>query len=310
MGQDIDINDVPSDFQEVVVEESKLSEIIGSKPKTETDVKKPDEKNPNPDEKPAEVVTDPENPDEKKPEDIKPEDNPDGKPKPVTLKPEDVKIEVDGKSYGYNDLVEAVKGNLRMQDYTKKTMDLADERKAVQNIVDFLNVLKDNKDVISTLQETVEDELGKDAAKAFEKIVNRELWDNPYESDLNTARARIDELEGEKQLDKEAKDLQKVNKLTDEQTSEVINFAIKKFEENGIALSLADAFKLMDYDNVQKSVKDAEQKAKDAAEKNNKKKPPVPTLSTKTQGPRKIENQENSFENISVDHFKNVLNKR
>lgn len=312
MGKDADGNIVGLD--EVEITDDDFTDLTS--PKTTA----PPEPKPKPGDPPADVPKDGEPKPDKLPAEPKPSDLPADLPKPgdplVDVPsngdpkkddlPADKPIVIDGKNYSAAEISESLLGSMRLQDYTKKTMELADDRKSIQNVHDFLSMIKDKG---AAVMEVIEDELGKDAAKAFEKMIDKDLWDNPFESELNTRQARIDELEGQMTLEKEAKDLKSTEKLSDKKVQEVLDFAIQKFDETGVAHSLSDAYRLMNYDDVQAKAAEAVKAAEDAKkDKDKPPKPEVPPLANKKTGSRDLNLKTNkSYEDISVDDFNNVI---
>lgn len=205
---------------------------------------------------------------------------------------EEKKVVIDGDEYTPEDLKELLLGNLRQQDYTKKTQEVAEQRKSIEPFLDFIEKIKDKSELVSDLKDLIGEEIDEDTANLIDKVIEADTGINPYKTELDDSITRLEEIESTLSLDNEKTQLMKDFSLKEDEADAVIAFAIKKFEEDGIALPLSAAHKQMDYDNMKKKVS---QKAK----------PEVPKFSDKTTGAKKITTPEKigSFEDIKAEGY-------
>ena len=175
-------------------------------------------------------------------------------------------IEYEGKSYTLEALTEAIKDSQNKKSWqetnTQKAQTNADDRKLLDGFVDVLTKLKNSdsefkQDTLESIREIV----GEDVYdKAMGEI---EGYSNSYKDQIAERDTENNDLKNELALVKGAKELRKNNPgLTEDQAEEVVNFAIDKFVEDGVALPLDDAYKLWNYDKVKAKAKVVKKKAK------------------------------------------------
>ena len=140
---------------------------------------------------------------------------------------------------------------------TEKAQEIADQRRAVEPMVQFLEKIKESEDFSETLVEAIEDELGKEAGQLFKQSLQMDNKDlpNPYESELTEARERVAQMEAQQVLDQSMADLKSTYSLNDKQTQEVLDYAIQKHESDGRLLTLEEAYKVMNFDKPKEEVK-------------------------------------------------------
>ena len=95
-----------------------------------------------------------------------------------STEPEIVKYDIDGEQFTVDEIREWRKGNLRQADYTRKTQELAKQRKEAQEALEVYNYLMSNQELVKKLVELdTENPVG--ASKAKEKLdpVRKELED-------------------------------------------------------------------------------------------------------------------------------------
>lgn len=133
---------------------------------------------------------------------------------------------------------------------TEKAQEIADQRRAVEPLVQLVEQLNKSEEFRDTLQEAIEDELGEEAGQLFEQSLKMENKDlpNPFESELAEAKEKIEMMEAEKVLDQSMSNLQAQYSLKSEQVQEVLDYAINAHEESGRLLTLEEAYKVMSFD--------------------------------------------------------------
>jgi len=183
----------------------------------------------------------------------------------------------DGSRYSLDDIETWRKDSLNRHDWSKsnteKAQQLADQRRAVEPLVQLIEKIKENVDFTETLQEAIEDEMGTEAGQLFQDSLTMENTElpNPYQDQLLEAEERLATIEAERELDNSLVKLQNTFSLSSEQADEVLSFAIKVHEDTDRLLTLEEAYKVMNFDKA---------KAEPVVEK---KKPSVPVNVTKNE---------------------------
>jgi hypothetical protein len=133
---------------------------------------------------------------------------------------------------------------------TEKAQEVADQRRAVEPLVQLVEQLNKSEEFKDTLKEAIEDELGEEAGQLFEQSLKMENKDlpNPFESELAEAKEKVEMMEAEKVLDQSMSNLQTQYSLKSEQVQEVLDYAINAHEESGRLLTLEEAYKVMSFD--------------------------------------------------------------
>jgi len=133
---------------------------------------------------------------------------------------------------------------------TEKAQEVADQRRAVEPLVQLVEQLNKSEEFKDTLKEAIEDELGEEAGQLFEQSLKMENKDlpNPFESELTEAKEKVEMMEAEKVLDQSMSNLQTQYSLKSEQVQEVLDYAINAHEESGRLLTLEEAYKVMSFD--------------------------------------------------------------
>ena len=205
----------------------------------------------------------------------------------------------DGSRYSLDDIETWRKDSLNRHDWSKsnteKAQQLADQRRAVEPLVQFIEKIKENGDFTETLQEAIEDEMGKEAGQLFQDSLGMENTElpNPYQDQLLEAEERLATIEAERELDNSLVKLQNTFSLSSEQADEVLSFAIKVHEDTDRLLTLEEAYKVMNFDKA---------KAEPVVEK---KKPSVPVNVTKNAGIKETSSKPKTYADIDVASFFN-----
>jgi len=168
------------------------------------------------------------------------------------------KVEIDGQEYDKADILEALQDRQNKKKWqsesTQRDQETAALRKAVEPVVQLVQKLREKGEVAQNIREDLMEEFGDeiapivDAALAFDP----EKHPNPYEKDLEAKDRRIAELESDEILRKEKDALTGKYKLKPAAVEEVVQYAVKYYEETGAALGLEEAYKLWDYDELAK----------------------------------------------------------
>ena len=140
---------------------------------------------------------------------------------------------------------------------TEKAQEIADQRRAVEPLVQLVEKIKESEDFSETLMEAIEDELGKDAGQLFKQTLQMDNKDlpNPWESELKEAQDKVAQMEAQNVLDQSMAELKSTYSLDDKQTQEVLDYAIERHEKDGRLLTLDEAYKVMNFDKPKEEVK-------------------------------------------------------
>lgn len=213
---------------------------------------------------------------------------------------EPVKIKVGDEELSEEEVKEALKSHKNKNEWDKsnaeKARELAVARTGLKAMTTFIEKLRSSGERLPYIKEAFMEEFGDEFETTFEEALKADLSNikDPRDDELAALKAEKAAIENEKEIKAEKKELAEKFKLNDEQTDEVYAFAVKKFEETGQALSLEEAYKLMDYDKALERAAEAEKKAKEA------KKPTPPKIPSTRPGATKIidKNRYRSFKDI------------
>ena len=180
---------------------------------------------------------------------------------------------------------------------TEKAQTVADQRRAVEPLVQLVDKIKESEDFSDTLMEAIEDELGKEAGQLFRQSLQMDNKDlpNPYESELTETREKLAQMEAQNALDQSMAELKTTYSLDDKQSQEVLDYAIQKHEQDGRLLTLDEAYKVMNFDKP------------NAKEVTPKQKPSVPVNVQKNVGVKSDKQSKiTSYDDIDVASFFNT----
>lgn len=180
---------------------------------------------------------------------------------------------------------------------TEKAQTVADQRRAVEPLVQLVDKIKESEDFSDTLMEAIEDELGKEAGQLFKQSLQMDNKDlpNPYESELTETREKLAQMEAQNALDQSIAELKTTYSLDDKQSQEVLDYAIQKHEQDGRLLTLDEAYKVMNFDKP------------NAKEVTPKPKPSVPVNVQKNVGVKSDKQSKiTSYDDIDVGSFFNT----
>lgn len=179
---------------------------------------------------------------------------------------------------------------------TEKAQQLADQRRAVEPLVQLVEKIKESEDFSDTLMEAIEDELGKDAGQLFRQTLQMDNKDlpNPWEAELQQAQEQVAQMEAEKVLDQSIVDLRSQYSLSAEEADQVLEYAINTHENSGRLLTLDEAYKVMSFD-------------KPKGEPEPKPKPSVPVNVQKSVGVKSDKQEKiTNYDDIDVASFFNT----
>ena len=179
---------------------------------------------------------------------------------------------------------------------TEKAQEIADQRRALEPLVQLVSKLKESDDFIETMQEAIEDELGKEAGQLFTQSLQMDNKDlpNPWESELQEAQDKVAQMEAQQVLDQSMANLKSEYSLKDEQVQEVLDYAIERHEKDGRLLTLEEAYKVMNFDKPK--MEEVQPKAK----------PSVPVNVQKNMGVKSDKQTKiNNYDDIDVASFFN-----
>lgn len=94
--------------------------------------------------------------------------------KDTTVQPA-TSIEVDGETFTIEQIKEMKLGNLRMQDYTKKTQELASQRKEIESLKETFSKQPEQKQTTPVIDENITKELNEVKSLFFAEKLNRDL---------------------------------------------------------------------------------------------------------------------------------------
>lgn len=210
-------------------------------------------------------------------------------------------ITIGDVTYSKDQIAEAVKAMNDRDNWqktnTQKAQDVAALHKAISPVVETLKGITGNQEVRDEIRAVIADILGDEQAKQFDEAIkydpNKQV-DDPLAEQLTAKTKEYDDykaqVEGEKIVQAEAKELRHKYRLSDKQSDEVVAFADKRFQETGSVLTLDEAYRIMHYDEV---------KAK-ADEKKSPKPPEPPVKGAAAQTIKKQAGAAKSFGDIDV----------
>jgi len=206
----------------------------------------------------------------------------------------------DGSRYSIDDIESWRKDSMNRHEWSKsnteKAQQLSDQRRAVEPLVQLIDKVKDNQEFAETIQEAIEDELGKEAGQLFAQSLKMDNQDlpNPYQDQLQETQEQLANVQAEIELDRSLNDLRSKFSLSDEDIDTVLDFAVNQQQQFNRLLTPEEAYKIMNFDKVQS--KPVEAKPKPSVPVNVKK-----NIGMKGDAPKKV----SSYDDIDVTSFFN-----
>ncbi len=295
--EEVEIADSDKILEEQPEESPETSEEKKEEPESETtksdekDAEKP-EKQIESEEKPETSEKDKDKPGEKEEE----EQEEPGKKKPEES--EVPKIAIGDEEYTQEDIKKALEDSKNKIEWQKANTEQAQEsasnRKAVEPLVQIISKLKEEGKSPEDIKEAFIDVLGEEMRPVIDLAFDfdAEKYEHPDTTELNVVKKELAETKSDKIVNAEKDLLKENNKLTDSEVEEVHKFAIEKFIETDQAITLEDAYKLMNYESLKKKAE-------------NKEKPPIPNVPSKKQGAKDIKKEKviEKFEDIDIKEF-------
>ena len=206
----------------------------------------------------------------------------------------------DGSRYSIDDIESWRKDSMNRHEWSKsnteKAQQLSDQRRAVEPLVQLIDKVKSNQEFAETIQEAIEDELGKEAGQLFAQSLKMDNQDlpNPYQDQLQETQEQLANVQAEIELDRSLNDLKSKFSLSDEDIDTVLDFAVNQQQQFNEVLTPEEAYKIMNFDKVQS--KPVEAKPKPSVPVNVKK-----NVGMKGDAPKKVA----SYDDIDVASFFN-----
>lgn len=228
-----------------------------------------------------------------------PEETPDtdpGEEEPVDSN-EPVKITLGDEAYTEAELSDAVEALRNKKEWSKsnteKAQGVADQRKAVEPILQFAEKVRSKPEFAELLKEAVEEEFGDDGINLFDSMMStdKDSLVNPFKDELDQVTAELNEVKAKASLDQAKVDLKNQFKLKKAEVEEVVDFAVKILEDTGRLITLEESYKVMNYDKPKQEIKA---------------KPKPPKTAKKDRGAKQINANSKAvktYEDISVDGF-------
>ena len=213
---------------------------------------------------------------------------------------EDKKYTFGENEYTETEIKQAIEDSNNKKDWqkenTQKAQETADLRRAIEPLIELKNKFKDSPEIKDLMRDTIISELGEDAGKLFDIVLdfNEEKHPHPSKKEIIDKDEKIADLEAINLINEEKEELIKKFKITKEKANKVLEVAIKKFEDSGgkNAISLEDQYLIMDRE-VQKN----------ELEKEKKKEPKIPDVPHKEKSAKDIKKKETykDYEDIPLD---------
>lgn len=208
------------------------------------------------------------------------------------------KIAIGEKEYSEDEIkkfIEDSENNTSWQTTnTQKAQELSEMRKAIEPITQLMNKLKDKSEFSEDIREALKEEFGDDSIPLIDAALSfdTDKFAHPFKTELDEANEKIAAYEAEGALRDEMEALAETKKLKKSEVEAVKDFAVKTFTETGEVMSLATAYKAMNFDQVKEK---ADSKAL----------PKIPDVSDKQKGAKDIKKDviPDSFEKIKLDGF-------
>jgi len=219
----------------------------------------------------------------------------------VSLDPSDesfVYESEDGSKYSKSDIESWKKDSDNRHEWnksnTEKAQRIADQRRAIEPMVQLISKLKESEDFSEAIIEAVEDELGKDVGQLLKQTLEGDTdgIPNPLADELKEANDKLAQMEAQRALDASMAELKSTYELSDEDAQSVLDFAIDKHEKDGRLLTLEEAYKVMNFDK---------QKPK---EETPKKKPSIPVSVKKDVGVKSdVAKKPQTYDDVDISSF-------
>lgn len=168
-----------------------------------------------------------------------------------TVEPEATAIDkysIDGEEFSIDEIREWKRGNMRQSDYTRKTQEIAKQRKEAEEALEVYNYLMSNQELVQKLVE-IDTENPIEANKAKEKL-------DPLKKELEDVKTQLKI----KDIDNEIKEITSKDKLVSD--IELLQIATEK------NCDINTAYKLWRADNMDKILAEKEREITEKIKRN------------------------------------------
>jgi len=181
--------------------------------------------------------------------------------------PEANKVKIGDSEFTDIELLDALEDSQNKKKWqtenTKKSQELAETRKTVEPIVDFIKTLKGENEIIETLKTLLEDEGKTDILEKLNTVLDDnkiKAYKSPYLDEIETYKGQIAKIEEDKAFEIDREMVKKKYQIGDKKVDEVIGWANKRFDESGVTMTMEDALKSYDYENKLNTITELKKK--------------------------------------------------
>ena len=205
----------------------------------------------------------------------------------------------DGNEYTQEDVGQWFKDSINKADWnksnTEKAQEVAEMRKKVEPLVQFIDKIKGNTEGLDTIKQYLTDEYGNETTSVFDALLSGEIED-PRENTISELQSELDSIKGQAVLQDSINMVKSKYNADEESVQRAVDYAVSKMEDDGQFISVEDAFKLLKYDEMNRQEKVSAIKRK----------PVPPSVVNKTQGAKEISSKKSgtdAYEDIDLDKY-------
>ena len=205
----------------------------------------------------------------------------------------------DGNEYTQEDVGQWFKDSINKADWnksnTEKAQEVAEMRKKVEPLVQFIDKIKGNTEGLDTIKQYLTDEYGNETTSVFDALLSGEIED-PRENKISELQSELDSIKGQAVLQDSINMVKSKYNADEESVQRAVDYAVSKMEDDGQFISVEDAFKLLKYDEMNRQEKVSAIKRK----------PVPPSVVNKTQGAKEISSKKSgtdAYEDIDLDKY-------
>lgn len=205
----------------------------------------------------------------------------------------------DGNEYTQDDIDSWFKDSVNKHEWnksnTERAQEVAEMRKKVEPLVQFIDKIKGNTEGLDTIKQYLNDEYGQDVTSVFDAVLSGEI-DDPRENTIYELQNELDSIKGQSILQDNINMVRSKYNADEESVQRAVDYAVSKMEDEGQFISVEDAFKLLKYDELNRQEKVSAIKRK----------PVPPSVVNKTQGAKEISSKKSgtdAYEDIDLDKY-------
>lgn len=197
------------------------------------------------------------------------------------------KIKVHDKEYTEEELLEGLKDAQNKKKWqtenTQKSQDVAELRKSTEPLAEFIKVIKEKSPEVVELIEELIAEKDESVKKAFKDAFKLDItkYRSPFADENEQLKQEKEANERTKAFNEDSDALKKKFNLKESDIDDIVEYAKKRYEDSGVTMTLEEAFKAMDYDNIEEKKNVEIEKLKDKLKKEKEK--------TKIETPGKVD---------------------